>query len=94
MILAALACFRGRQRASWRRGQTMKNIELPGGTIEYQDSGGNGPTLVLLHGLLMDASLLLIGAGFRRRSASQAIDLPSCGGVNLGRFFTTLNGHL
>lgn len=35
----------------------MKSIELSAGTIEYQDSGGNGPTLVLLHGLLMDASL-------------------------------------
>ena len=33
-------------------------------------------------------SSLLIGAGSRRRSASQAIDLPSGGGVNLGRFFT------
>jgi hypothetical protein len=31
---------------------------------------------------------LLIGAGSRRRSASQAIDLPSGGGVNIGRFFT------
>jgi hypothetical protein len=31
---------------------------------------------------------LLIGVGFRRRSASQAIDLPSNGGVNLGRLVT------
>jgi hypothetical protein len=31
---------------------------------------------------------MLIGAGSRRRSASQAIDLPSGGGVNLGRLFT------
>lgn len=35
----------------------MKSIELSGGTIEYQDTGGNGPTVVLLHGLLMDESL-------------------------------------
>jgi len=35
----------------------MKSIELSGGTIEYHDTGGNGPTLVMLHGLLMDASL-------------------------------------
>ncbi len=35
----------------------MNQIELSAGTIEYQDTGGEGPTLVLLHGLLMDASL-------------------------------------
>jgi pimeloyl-ACP methyl ester carboxylesterase len=32
-------------------------IELSAGTIEYEDTGGDGPTIVLLHGLLMDASL-------------------------------------
>ncbi len=32
-------------------------IELSAGTIEYEDSAGSGPDLVLLHGLLMDASL-------------------------------------
>ncbi|GAB3147316.1 alpha/beta fold hydrolase [Microbispora hainanensis] len=35
----------------------MKKIELSAGTIEYVDTGGSGPTLVLLHGLMMDASL-------------------------------------
>src|SRR5215211_5697408 len=35
----------------------MREIELSAGTIEYQDTGGNGPTIVLLHGLMMDASL-------------------------------------
>lgn len=35
----------------------MKTIDLSGGTIAYHDSGGNGPVIVLLHGLLMDASL-------------------------------------
>ncbi|MGI8449624.1 MAG: alpha/beta fold hydrolase [Streptosporangiaceae bacterium] len=34
----------------------MKEIELSAGTIEYQDTG-DGPVLVLLHGLMMDASL-------------------------------------
>ncbi len=34
----------------------MPQIELSTGTIDYQDTG-EGPTLVLLHGLLMDASL-------------------------------------
>jgi pimeloyl-ACP methyl ester carboxylesterase len=35
----------------------MRTIELSAGTIEYQDTGANGPVLVLLHGLLMDPSL-------------------------------------
>ncbi|MFF4505864.1 alpha/beta fold hydrolase [Streptomyces sp. NPDC001401] len=32
-------------------------IELSAGTIAYEDTGGDGPVLVLLHGLMMDASL-------------------------------------
>jgi pimeloyl-ACP methyl ester carboxylesterase len=35
----------------------MSEIELSAGTIEYRDTGGDGPVVVLLHGLLMDASL-------------------------------------
>jgi pimeloyl-ACP methyl ester carboxylesterase len=35
----------------------MNQIELSAGTIDYRDTGGGGPTIVLLHGLLMDASL-------------------------------------
>src|SRR5258708_15272116 len=35
----------------------MPAIELPAGTIEYEDTGGGGPTIVLIHGLLMDGSL-------------------------------------
>jgi pimeloyl-ACP methyl ester carboxylesterase len=35
----------------------MRQIELSAGTIDYQDTGGDGPVLVLLHGLMMDASL-------------------------------------
>jgi pimeloyl-ACP methyl ester carboxylesterase len=35
----------------------MREIELSAGTIEYEDTGGDGPTIVLLHGLLMNASL-------------------------------------
>ncbi len=35
----------------------MSQIELSAGNIEYEDTGGDGPTLVLLHGLLMDATL-------------------------------------
>jgi pimeloyl-ACP methyl ester carboxylesterase len=35
----------------------MRDVELSAGTIEYGDTGGEGPVLVLLHGLIMDASL-------------------------------------
>ncbi|WP_126583625.1 alpha/beta fold hydrolase [Tengunoibacter tsumagoiensis] len=35
----------------------MQEIELSAGIIEYEDTGGNGPVLVLLHGLLMDGSV-------------------------------------
>ncbi|WP_405877304.1 alpha/beta hydrolase [Streptomyces sp. NBC_01136] len=34
-----------------------KEIELSAGTIAYRDTGGDGPVLVLLHGLMMDATL-------------------------------------
>lgn len=32
----------------------MGEVELSAGTIEYEDSGGEGPVLVLVHGLAMD----------------------------------------
>ena len=35
----------------------MPEIELSAGTIEYEDTGGSGPIVVLLHGLVMDSSL-------------------------------------
>jgi pimeloyl-ACP methyl ester carboxylesterase len=35
----------------------MPELELSAGTIEYEDTGGDGPHLVLLHGLVMDGSL-------------------------------------
>jgi pimeloyl-ACP methyl ester carboxylesterase len=33
----------------------LSRIELSAGEIEYRDTGGDGPLLVLLHGVLMDA---------------------------------------
>ena len=45
--------------------------------------------MILLEVLL--SRKLLIGVGSRRRSASQAIDLPSDGGVNVRRRFTDDN---
>lgn len=35
----------------------VQDIELSAGTIEYVDTGGDGPEVVLLHGLLMDWTL-------------------------------------
>jgi pimeloyl-ACP methyl ester carboxylesterase len=34
-----------------------KTIELSAGRLEYEDSGDRGPTIVFLHGLLMDSTL-------------------------------------
>ncbi len=44
-------------RSNDQEGAGVIEIELSAGTIEYQDTGGDGPVLVLLHGLMMDASL-------------------------------------
>jgi pimeloyl-ACP methyl ester carboxylesterase len=35
----------------------MPEVELSSGTIDYEDSGGSGPVVVLVHGLIMDSSL-------------------------------------
>lgn len=35
----------------------MQTIELSAGIIEYEDTGGSGPILVLLHGQLMNGSV-------------------------------------
>lgn len=35
----------------------MLEVEVSAGTIEYEDSGGTGPVIVMLHGLIMDGSL-------------------------------------
>lgn len=34
----------------------MHTVELSAGTVEYQDTAGGGPVVVLLHGLAMDGS--------------------------------------
>jgi pimeloyl-ACP methyl ester carboxylesterase len=51
-------------------GEAMAEIELSAGSIRYEDSGGEGPVVVLCHGLLMAASLWdavveELGPGFR-----------------------------
>lgn len=35
----------------------MPELELSAGTIDYEDTGGSGPTIVFAHGLMMDGSL-------------------------------------
>ena len=35
----------------------MQEIEVSAGVLEYEDTGGSGPIIVLLHGLVMDGSL-------------------------------------
>jgi pimeloyl-ACP methyl ester carboxylesterase len=35
----------------------VPEVELASGTIDYEDTGGNGPIVVLLHGVAMDGSL-------------------------------------
>ncbi|MGV9787391.1 alpha/beta fold hydrolase [Streptomyces sp. NPDC003435] len=35
----------------------MAEVRLAAGTVEYQDTGGTGPVVVLLHGVAMDGSL-------------------------------------
>jgi pimeloyl-ACP methyl ester carboxylesterase len=35
----------------------VNEVALSAGLVEYEDTGGTGPTLLLLHGLLMDATL-------------------------------------
>jgi pimeloyl-ACP methyl ester carboxylesterase len=35
----------------------VPEVDLTAGTIQYEDTGGSGPVVVLVHGLLMDGSL-------------------------------------
>src|SRR6266498_4476110 len=35
----------------------MNEVELSAGTIEYEDTAGDGPVLLLLHGVAMDGSV-------------------------------------
>ncbi len=35
---------------------TTTDVELSAGVVEYRDTGGQGPVLVLLHGLLIGGS--------------------------------------
>ena len=59
----------------------MPEVELSSGTIDYEDTGGDGPVIVLVHGLMMDGSLwrhVIDGAalGLPLRSADAAARRP------------------
>src|SRR3954464_11996781 len=45
------------QSYSRRETPMHQEIQLPQGTIRYRDSGGDGPVLVFVHGLLVDSQL-------------------------------------
>src|SRR5215211_412548 len=51
-----LSLFPGRP-AMTCMGEAMAEIELSAGSVRYEDTGGEGPVVVLCHGLLMAASL-------------------------------------
>src|SRR5260370_33706760 len=60
-------CASGRPRG----GETMQEIELSAGIIEYEDTGGSGPVGGLLHGFVTDSSLW-------RRVVRELGDAPRC----------------
>jgi pimeloyl-ACP methyl ester carboxylesterase len=54
----------------------MREVELSAGTIEYEDTGGEGPVLVLLHGLAQNGS---VGATWSQSFArNTAASFPPC----------------
>jgi pimeloyl-ACP methyl ester carboxylesterase len=55
-----------------------KQLDLSAGPIDYVDTGGDGPPIVLLHGLLMDASLwadVIAGLGAEHRCIAPTLPL-------------------
>ena len=56
----------------------MNEIELSAGPVEYTDTGGDGPVVVFLHGLMMDASLweeVIAGLSGRHRCLAPVLPL-------------------
>jgi pimeloyl-ACP methyl ester carboxylesterase len=55
----------------------MPEVELSSGTIDYEDTGGDGPVVVMVHGLMMDGSLWRhVVASLRGRYRCIAPTLP------------------
>src|ERR1044072_7921734 len=60
-------------------------VELSAGTIEYEDTGGEGPVAVLLHGVAMDGSLWReVVAGLRPGIPPAAPSPPPAGAAGGG----------
>jgi pimeloyl-ACP methyl ester carboxylesterase len=59
MEKTGMTLYRDPRNAGAEDARTLRSrdIKLAAGTVSYEDSGGAGQTLVLLHGLLMDGSL-------------------------------------
>jgi pimeloyl-ACP methyl ester carboxylesterase len=56
----------------------MNEIELSAGPVEYTDTGGDGPVVVFVHGLMMDASLwdeLIAGLSSAHRCVAPTLPL-------------------
>ncbi len=69
-----------------------KTIDLAGETLHYADFGGEGPTLVLVHGLGGSyAAWLAVGASLARRARVVALDLPGFGHSERSGRGTTLS---
>jgi pimeloyl-ACP methyl ester carboxylesterase len=57
-----------------------RTLDLPGQTLHYADFGGEGPTVVLVHGLGgAHTNWLAVGAQLARRGRVVAVDLPGFG---------------
>jgi pimeloyl-ACP methyl ester carboxylesterase len=73
----------------------MTHIELSAGTIEYEDSGGDGPTFLLLHGLPMDASLwddVIAGLSVDHRCVAPTLPLGAAAQGNASDADRSLRG--
>jgi pimeloyl-ACP methyl ester carboxylesterase len=65
-------------RTAWFTLPVTKQLDLSAGPIDYVDIGGDGPPIVLLHGLLMDASLwadVIAGLGAEHRCIAPTLPL-------------------
>jgi hypothetical protein len=57
LAAAALSCRRHEPSRSRQKAPFMSIATLPQGPIAYRDTGGTGPVLVFVHGLVMNARL-------------------------------------
>ena len=57
----------------------MSGVELSAGTIEYDDTGRDGPVLVFLHGVAMDGSVWAPVVAVQSVGATIAVSCPRSG---------------